>query len=184
MNEALKALDYLEDRIGRILRNEPVRDLDEAILALRSLIAAPGPAGDVEKETSEATEKREPRFWGDGEDEHLTHRTEDEAIEAILDAVDELPETITIVGFAPMIPSWEFITPLSDLLESLDDDGFGGENVSEPTKAMEEAEAVFMAVVKAEYVAYSCEEVTRKEIDVGEWIKTHRPGWLKSAEVG
>jgi hypothetical protein len=126
------------------------------------------------------SEIREPKYWGEEDDERLTHQTKDEAIEAILDAVDELPEAITIVGFAPMVVDWQFITPLADLIERLDDDGYGGEDGSEITKAMEEAEAAFMAVVKSEYVSYSCEEVTREEVNVGEWIKAHRPDWLEA----
>jgi len=37
-SEGIKALDYLEDRISHILRGEPVRDLDEALLHLRAII--------------------------------------------------------------------------------------------------------------------------------------------------
>jgi hypothetical protein len=38
MDEVTRALDYLEDRIGHVLRGDPVRDLDEAILCVRSII--------------------------------------------------------------------------------------------------------------------------------------------------
>lgn len=128
---------------------------------------------------SDTVETRAVKFWGEADDERLTHRTEDEAIEEILDALEPFPETITIVGFAPMVPDWKFVTPLADIMEQLDDDGYGGEDGSDTTPAMKEAEAAFLAVLKAEYVAWSCEEITRKEVNVAEWIKAHRPDWLE-----
>lgn len=67
---------------------------------------------------------------------------------------------------------WACVGVLDDLLVSLDDD-YGGDEPSEKTSAMLEAEKAFLEVMKKEYMPWRCDIVTRKTIDIAEWRKTH-----------
>ena len=131
--------------------------------------------------------EREIVFWGWEDDESLSHYDKDEAIEAMLDGMDEpiaaLPETIEVCGFArmeihPNVLSADAI--LEDALERLDEeyaDPHG--EIEEPTPAMKTAAEAFVAVIKAEYMVWNCEVVARETVNVREWIKEHRPDWLE-----
>jgi hypothetical protein len=125
--------------------------------------------------------EREPQFWGPVDAEGcLTAEDENDAIEQILDAMDEpLPGRITIAGYAL---SQVKISPrgvLDNLLEQLDEDYANPEgDATEATEAMKEAERVFLEVITKEYQPWSCDEVCRKEIGIVEWLKENRPDWL------
>lgn len=123
---------------------------------------------------------REPVLWGSPDSERLEYTDEDEAIEGILDDIDgQLPERITICGFACMEVIISRLHPLEDCLEALDEEyGNPEDGPDGPTKAMEEAERMFLEILKKEYVPWVCEEVCRKEINVAAWVKENRPDWL------
>lgn len=127
---------------------------------------------------------REPELWGSEDDEYLTCTDENEAITYILDgymSIKHLPETITVCGFARMIVNAGVLSPLEDLVEWLDQE-YGGEDFSEITEKMKEAEKVFIAAVLEDYVPWQMEPVIKKEINVQEWIKEHELEWLENEE--
>lgn len=127
----------------------------------------------------------ESKFWGAHDDERLVYTSADDAIEAILDALepaefDEIGE-VTVYGFQPMKPSpslgWD---PLDILLEQLDEQHGDPEgDGTRPTEAMRAAEKVFIDAVLAEYESWACEpsgEIVT--VNALEWVREHRPGWL------
>jgi hypothetical protein len=118
---------------------------------------------------------RTPKYYGSPDDERLIATSEDEAIEGILEDYEKDPETLTICGYAPRVPNWKWYTPLEHLLESLDEDYADpdGSN-TEPTQAMKDAEAAFLAVIKAEYEVWMCDEVSRSEVNIAEWRKASK----------
>jgi len=122
---------------------------------------------------------KEPVFWGSPDNERLEYSDEDEAIEGILDNMnDPLPETITICGFARMEISTLYLHPLEDCLDTLDEEyGDPEEEPTQSTETMKKAERVFLDIIKMEYTPWMCEEVCRKEIDVADWVKENRPDW-------
>jgi hypothetical protein len=133
------------------------------------------------------SDERKPDYWGAHEEERLVHEDKDEAIEAILDDCAEMPETIKVCGYARMRPNIIEAYKgdvLERLLESLDEEHADPDGDStEPTEAMKEAEAAFLAVVDKEYESWACEEITQEIVNVQEWVKTHRPGWTENQEA-
>ena len=121
-------------------------------------------------------EERKIDYWDEAEAEVLMHETMDDAIEAIIDQYDEngdmVPEVITIHGYAREAVNWEHQHPLENLLEQLDDN-FGGEDATDPTPAMIEAEKSFLAVMAQEYKVWRCDSVVTNEINVAVWRSTH-----------
>jgi hypothetical protein len=126
-----------------------------------------------------------PDFWGEPESESLNAEDRDDAIEQILDEMDcpasELPEKVIIAGFSRMeVTNISFLLPLEIILERLDEEyGDPDRELTEPTDAMREAEGAFLDVIKREYKPWACKEVCREEIIVADWIREHRPDWLK-----
>jgi len=125
---------------------------------------------------------RKVKYWGDGDSEVLIYTTEDEAIEHILDVMQPFPEQIEIVGFAEMKPPRvEDFTGnfLETILENLDEEYGNPDNThyTEPTENMKKAEEAFIKAVLDDYEPYVCEEITRKTINVREWVTAHRPDW-------
>ena len=120
--------------------------------------------------------ERKIECWDEPDREDLRFSDRDEAIEAILDAMDDpLPEKITICGYARMEVDLSSSDILTDFLERLDEDyGNPDGDLSEPTEAMKEAEKAFLAVIQREYEPWMCEEVCREEVNVSQWIDATR----------
>src|ERR1700690_4114385 len=93
-------------------------------------------------------------------------------------SIDHMPETIKVVGYARRIVEPDFLHPLEDLIEWLDEE-YGGEDPSDITEAMKEAEKAFVAVILKEYVPWQMEPVVKEEINVTEWVKANAPEWLE-----
>lgn len=130
--------------------------------------------------SDQATAKKPPVVWGFPDAETLCHTEKYDAIEEILDCLDDpLPETIVVAGFARMeIEVTAFCHPLEALLERLDEDyGDPDGEPTKPTATMEEAERVFLEAIKKEYDVWQCQEVCRETINVAEWIEANRPDW-------
>ena len=138
---------------------------------------------------------RQVKFWGPPEAERLIHDDVDEAVEDILDdmyptPIADLPETIEVVGYAPMAVSMNIVdtiysddSPLEMVIERLEEE-YGdpeGENEVDITERMKAAERHFLQVVRDEYQpqCWACEEITRVTINVREWIEKHRREWLE-----
>jgi hypothetical protein len=122
-------------------------------------------------------------FWEAQGHESLTHEDMDDAIECALDDIpeDELLGTIEVVGFDQMTVTVDSDLLLQRALEDLDEHyGDPDENgASEPTQAMVEAAKVFAEVLCREYRPWACEEVTRRIINVHEWVAINRPDWFQ-----
>jgi len=119
-------------------------------------------------------------------EERLTYSDPDSAIEAYLDDLDgQIPESLTVYGFAPVSVEDEGRRRLADwalrsLLESLDDDAFGDpEEASKPTEAMRVVARAFVDAVLEEYKVWHCEKVGEFTIDAHAWVREHRPWWLR-----
>ena len=132
---------------------------------------------------------RQVKFWGPPEAERLIHDDIDEAIADILDdmhltPISELPETIEVVGYAPIqISVNKMRDPLEDIIERLDED-YGdpdGVRETEITNKMRTAQRYFLKVVRDEYQlqCWACEEITRETINVRKWIEKNRREWLE-----
>jgi hypothetical protein len=137
-----------------------------------------GKEGDVPKE-------REIVCWNCGEDvEELPAFDFNEAIESHLEHYgcfpEHFPETLKVYGYARLEVSAEvlFGSPLEHMLEEADEE-YGGPDPTEPTPAMEAAEAAFLAVMAREYEPHPCEVIETRTVNVREWIAEHRPEWLK-----
>lgn len=113
-------------------------------------------------------------YWGKPDDEELTHEDRDEAIRAILDGYEKLPDTITIAGFKRMDMSShiKLLSPLEYCLEILNEEyGRPGGDDDDPTPAMIEAEERFKKVLEKEYVPYLCDIVRKEDVDVKVWLE-------------
>lgn len=132
-------------------------------------------------------------YWSCRDDlERLSDEDMDEAIEAYLDDLWErdqewasykshLPEKLSVYGWkrikvnADML--WE---PLEDVLDRIDEEyGDPDGDGQDITDKMKEAQRVFLEAVAAEYKCWACEVACTREIDPLEWIKEHRPDWMK-----
>jgi hypothetical protein len=109
-------------------------------------------------------------LWDSPDQESLHgYTTKDEAIEMILDDMEIDPETIIVCGYKRMELNIDHCYPLENLLEWLDDDYGDPDEATGPTSAMLEAEEVFLAAVKKEYMVWSCKEVCRETVNVAQW---------------
>jgi len=129
------------------------------------------------------SDERKPILYSCDEAEYLTHETPDAAIESYLDdfADGDLPETVDCYGWARLVVSADFLSPLEGMLEALDEE-YAGDDPQEPTEAMLAAEKAFVAAVVAEYQPWQCEVVSRETINCREWIREHRPHWVRVKE--
>src|SRR5688572_25109891 len=119
---------------------------------------------------------REPVFFTcDLDEERLLHTDPDEAIEEYLDCLGELPESVTVYGFARTEVGEAFRERqgrklLEVLLESLDEI-FGDPNeatLAPPPEPMNLAARTFVDSVLDHYSAWACDEVTKEAINVRE----------------
>lgn len=130
----------------------------------------------------------QPDFYScDKETDYLQYDEEDTAIEAYLDelelegvGIEKFPKTLTVYGWGrkDIDPSFLKECILEYTLEKLDEE-FGGEDPTDQTVKMQEAETQFIAAILKEYTPWQCEIVSEEEIDVHNWINENRPDWLE-----
>jgi hypothetical protein len=111
-------------------------------------------------------------YWScDLDEEELRHQSIEDAVEAWADLMDgPLPETVEVYGFKRVtVTSLDYARPLELLLETLDED-HGGDEPTNPTPAMLEAEKAFLAVVRAEYVSWACEHCETVTVRVADHV--------------
>lgn len=122
-------------------------------------------------------------FWSVGEEERLSHYTEDDAIEDFLSMfalpggawADNTPTSLELVGYARMEMSLHPGSTVDRTLELLDDEyGDPDGGYSRPTEAMLEAEKAYHAAIVKEYEPWMCEPVVRKTVDVAKWIEENQ----------
>lgn len=123
----------------------------------------------------------------DGDEEVLTAKSKNEAIEDYLDGIAEsiedglgaMPEKVTVYGYAVMeIPEPDSERLCENILEDwgeFDDPEEG----SEPTETMLAAGRLFLQIMKSEFKVWAHEHVTQEEIDVKRWIRLNCPHWLE-----
>ena len=105
----------------------------------------------------------------------------DEALEIVLETIPipellKLPKTIPLQGY--VFSTVHYDASVLDMEYGSDDD-----DPTEPTDKMIAAEKVFLDAVCAEYKTQAVESVYKEEVDVMEWIKTHKPEWLSNQHV-
>jgi len=129
-------------------------------------------------------------FWGKEDDEHLTYSEMDDAIESMLDGMDDikdLPKTIDVCGYAYMKPNPGSTSEhvLEHLLEHLDEEYSDPDgSYAAPTDSMKEAAKAFVTAVLDEYTVWACDLVKRETVNVQAWIKANRPDWLDECHEG
>ncbi len=124
--------------------------------------------------------ERKIEFWDSKGTEILGHQEQDEAIECILDGLNELPETLEICGYArrEVTESPEYLadSALEDMIERLDEE-YGGEDETDKTDEMKVAAKEFATKILSLYEPWQCDIIKRETIDVDKWVKEHRPDW-------
>lgn len=134
------------------------------------------------------TEEPKADFWDCNEyAEHLNYDNIEDAVEFYLDALDELPlgETIEVFGYEHMKidPSGHWPdSVLEDFLCNLDENYGDPDSYTDPTEKMKKAAQKFVEVVLEEYAVWACKQVCSVKIDVTEWVKENRPGWLEEKQ--
>ena len=133
----------------------------------------------------------ETMLWGEWDDEVLTCRDAESAIESYLDmAFPEEFESIgdvTVFEYRPVtIQTSDCGSPLEGVLEYLDEQ-YGdpdGTPAYAGTQEMRDAEKAFLETVIKHYKPWACEQ-TGKSVTVNalEWVREHRPDWLKDSAV-
>jgi hypothetical protein len=127
------------------------------------------------------SEDREIVFWSASDTGHLTETDMDDSIQYHLEQFElgHWPETVDVRGYARMRVGAHACNPLEHVLEHLDEEyGDPDGGWADPTDAMKQAEAEFLAVIEREYTPWACEQVATKTVNVMDWIKKNRPDWL------
>jgi hypothetical protein len=151
------------------------------LVRARRILDGTPPASPSVETGADPDAKREIVYWDcDDGAESLTWTDPDEAVERYLDDIHpELPEALTVHGYARMAVSADGADPLDRVLEHIDEEhGDPDGDPTTPTPAMRAAEATFLAAVIAEYESWACETVTHQEIDVRAWLQEHDPDRL------
>ena len=132
-------------------------------------------------------EKLEVVFWDcDDGAEIFSHTTKEGAIEAYLDGIDLFDGKIKAYGYARMVvpkPTMEdAVILVEDWFESHWEELQGDDGPDAPNSTCEAALA-FLTVLHKNFVPWVCEIVTSEEVDIAEWIRTHRADWLDKNKV-
>ena len=122
-------------------------------------------------------------LYGGYDDEELTYSDPDEYIGSELEQYlpeEQLPETIRVCEYKPMGITWRGLDDyvLEHLIETLDDE-YGPPGGTDITADMRTAAFLFVERIRRQYRVYQCEMVSVEVVNVGEWIREHRPDWLK-----
>lgn len=103
--------------------------------------------------------------------EVLRDRDIDEAVESYLDDCDGLPDSLHVTGYrraalGPHDPDADSI--LEYIYEQLDDEYNGGDEPSEPTKAVLTAAEALVTAIRREYTPWNCEDVVCVTLNAAE----------------
>ena len=131
--------------------------------------------------------KKDDIFYGERDSEILIHTNKEEAIEDVLDVLDDLispmPKEIEICAFK-RVNVKDKLTNLSGeilsiLLEKLDEE-YGDLEGTEtrPSKKMTDASLVFVSSILEDYIPWRCEIFEKEKINCKEWITKNNPEWL------
>lgn len=125
-------------------------------------------------------EKKKAVLWdcnGDNE-ENLSANEPNEAIYCYLDGCEPLPETIELRGYARLsVDPKRFKRVVLENAQEWLDEEYGGEDGHDINTVTEEALDNFISTYIKNYTPWQCEEVSREEINVKEWIEKHNPKW-------
>ena len=130
-------------------------------------------------------------LWGEDGDELLSCRNANSAIESYLDGFwpEILRETheVTVFEYRPVtIQISDCGSPLENVLEYLDEQYGDPDGTPDYAGAqeMQDAEKAFLDTVISHYKPWACEQ-TGKSVTVNalEWVREHRPDWLKDPAV-
>jgi len=127
-------------------------------------------------------------YWGQPDDERLSHEHPDDAIEEYLSAIydgasDMFPEEVIVYGFKRMEPDTEACVDavLDCLLDRLDEDFADPEgDGTKPTEAMKAHARTFVSNILDEYSVWAC-ELNGEHIAVKtqQWIEENCPHWFE-----
>lgn len=121
-------------------------------------------------------------LWGPPNAERLLSENRDEALELLLEELEELPDTIKIAGYRRAeithADVWAADT-LERLLEALDEEYGDPDEATKASIRMIEASKAFVRAVIDEYTVWHCEQVHEETVDVKVWVQERRPGWLE-----
>ena len=121
------------------------------------------------------------------QDEQLQADAED-VVESYLDETDpsDWPDKITVARYKRMEISTKQLTPVDDIVESLEND-FSPEGVIEfvASEELNAAEDRLLALIQKEFVPWSCEEVKgqREDFCVVSWVWENNNHWMTADEV-
>ena len=124
--------------------------------------------------------RENPKYWGLDGDERLTCTTiEDRLQEMKEERYGDMPESIELVGYDPMVIGEKEIKRYSDwvldlLLVNIDESEYGFEDYTEETPEMEEAASEFIKKIVSLYEVKSCEIVCRKTVRVADYIDVEK----------
>ncbi len=141
----------------------------------------------LEKGKGRAMSKEKIDYWScDKHQERLSAEDMNEAVEQHLDDLEcvtaDLPEKVTVYGYGRMDVSGHILAsnPIEDLLDNLASEyGDPDDDLEDPSPAMLEAQKEFLTVVAREYKPWACEVVKTIKVNVLDWIREHRPDWIK-----
>ena len=121
------------------------------------------------------SETRKAELWTCEKGAETFHcRSVQSAVVDFADQVGELPETVTVYGYASKVievTDWYAERALENLLESLDEEYWSPDDGTEPTPAMEAAAKAFVAAVVAEYRVWQCDLVETLEVRVADYVR-------------
>lgn len=127
-------------------------------------------------------------LWGEKNQEVLHARTADEAIEESLDACDEhsIPKELTVHEYRQDFVDLEILAAniLEAAFEWLDDNyGDPEEDLTKPAETTKQAARIFAQHVLDDSTVWT-HNPTGKTVTVKtrDWIKEHRPHWLRSTK--
>lgn len=157
-------LSSYEDQVGLAGRLQP---LASALLHFRQLSEGP------------------PILYDAADSEILRHTTLDQAVQAALDGFEtpeDFPDTLTVTVYRRLMPTASHLkhpslhSPLTDLLERLDEDHLGeDQEYTQATPAMQAAESAFLTAVLLQYRSFWCESSGTARVDVAHWLRQNRP---------
>jgi hypothetical protein len=124
-------------------------------------------------------------YWDCSDPEALSHTDIDDAVADYLDGCDGLPDSLAVTGYRRLRLSADEPDPdriLEDIYEGLDEEYNGGDDPSEPTKAVQAAAEAFAAIVRREYVPWNCEQFCVVTLNADEIKAIAREQWGDAAE--
>ena len=130
------------------------------------------------------------QLGNDGYEHHdeLLKADAEDVVESYLDETDpsDWPDKITVAKYKRMEISTKWLTPVDDIVESLEAD-FNPEGEIEfvPSEELNSAEDHLLALIQKEFVPGICQEVKgqREDFCVVSWVWENNNHWMTSDEV-